>query len=237
MFRLTAYVLSYAVMLSTAAFAGQGADTQTVGKDDMRGIVYQTLSKCMKGFDPSSVVDLRLPEDVVLPAGQLAHNVQDGRVEPDGKFSMRIAFSVGGEEKRSAWIWGKVKRTVKVLVAARPMKRMTTVTDDDVQLAEVEARADSDGALSDPPEAIGMVLTRQLASGTPIKAEFLRQQKVINRGDAVKIIAKAPGLMVTALGKAREDGLLGGLVKVENIKSGKVVTASVVSDGVVEVGF
>jgi flagellar basal body P-ring formation protein FlgA len=230
-----AFIAMFSLLWASAVQAAPA--TQTVAQESVRGIVFETLAKCVKGFDPAKVAEMKLPEDIALPAGRLTHTVQDGRVEPDGKFSMRVAFLVGGEEKRSVWVWGRVRRTVKVLITSRPLRKFDPVTDDDVQVVEVEAKADTEGALTEPAQAVGLVASRPLSSGIPLKEEYLRQPKVINRGEPVKIIARGPGLIVTATGKAKEDGLLGGRIRVENLKSGKTVVAEVISEGVVGVAF
>ena len=97
--------------------------------------------------------------------------------------------------------------------------------------------------ISDEPEAAdwaapyGLVAARRIPTGTVITAAMARTPKaqvVIERNQTVVIKIERPGLVVTGMGKAMEQGKLGQCIKVRNIDSQRVILARVNEDGTVE---
>ena len=231
-------LLSGIVLLLLAAYieAAEADACQTVHSEDIRKIAGEALRKVLDK-NLSDIKEMHVPDDFTLPAGTLGYCVEDGKVDADGKFSMKVLFSVNGDEKRSAWVWGRAAVICRKLVATRTIKRLQVIGDGDVTTEEVERTTANADALESAGDAVGMAATRQINAGAPIRPDYVTPPAVIRRGEPVRMIARSPGLMVTAMGVAKEDGIRGGMVKVQNTSSGKVLTGSVVSEGLVEIPF
>jgi flagella basal body P-ring formation protein FlgA len=83
----------------------------------------------------------------------------------------------------------------------------------------------------------GLSAKRQIKAGDVISADFLESVKspiLVSRNQGVVIQIKQPGLVVTAMGQALEDGRVKECVKVRNIDSQRVLLARVNADGTVE---
>ncbi len=232
------FLLSGLVLLLLAAYieAAEADACQTVRSEEIRKIAGEALKKVLNK-NLSGIKEMHVPDDFTLPAGTLGYCVEDGKVEADGKFSMKVLFSVNGDEKRSAWVWGRASVTCRKLVAARQIRRLQLIGEGDVMVEEVERTTANADALESAAAAVGMVATRQIPAGTAIRPDCIRPPAIIKRGDPVRIVAQLPGLTVTAMGVAKEDASRGGMVKVQNTSSGKVLTGSAVSEGLVEVPF
>ncbi len=86
----------------------------------------------------------------------------------------------------------------------------------------------------------GLAAARNLAAGTIIGPGMARPPKAqvkIERNQNVVIRIDRPGLAVTAMGKAMQQGALGEHIKVRNIDSQRVILAKVNEDGTVEPVF
>ena len=232
------FLMSGLVLLLLAAYieAAEADACQTVHSEEVRKIAGEALKKVLNK-NLSSIKEMHVPDDFTLPAGTLGYCVEDGKVDADGKFSMKVLFSVNGDEKRSAWVWGRASVTCRKLVAARPIKRLQMIGEGDVTVQEVERTTANADAFESAGDAVGMVASRQMSVGTPIRPDYIRPPAIIKRGDPVRIVAQLPGLTVTATGVAREDASKGGMVRVQNTSSGKVLTGSAVSEGLVEIPF
>ena len=230
--------MSGVVMLFLAAYieAANGEALQTVHASDVRNVAESALKKVLKN-NLYNIKEIHVPDDFTLPGGALDCSVEDGKVEADGKFSMKVLYSVNGDIKRTAWVWGRAAVICKRLVAVRPIKRLEVIGEDDVTAVDVEKTSANADALETAGDAVGMAASRQIPAGAPIKPDYLRPPTIIRRGDPVRIIARSPGLTVIAMGVAKEDGLRGGMVRVQNSQSGKVLTGSVMSEGLVEMAF
>ena len=84
-------------------------------------------------------------------------------------------------------------------------------------------------------DVVGLRAKRSVASGTTLHAGLLQRAKLIKRGGQVDIVSIIGGLQVRMRGKALADGGRGDRIQVENLSSGRVVSGTVVSSGVVHV--
>lgn len=83
----------------------------------------------------------------------------------------------------------------------------------------------------------GLIAKRALASGTVVQSNMVGPVKpeiVIERNQNVVIRIVRPLLVVTAMGKAMQDGREGEYIKVRNQDSQRIVLAKVKEDGTVE---
>lgn len=92
------------------------------------------------------------------------------------------------------------------------------------------------GALMDPERIVGQQARRGLISGSVLRAQDLQAPTLVLRNREVLIVLKKGGLALTARGKAMEDGALGDMIEVMNVRSQKVLQATVQRDGTVVVG-
>jgi flagella basal body P-ring formation protein FlgA len=86
----------------------------------------------------------------------------------------------------------------------------------------------------------GLAAVRNFAAGIvigPGMAKPLKGQILIERNQNVVIRIERPGLAVTAMGKAMQQGTLGEHIKVRNADSQRVIIAKVKEDGTVEPVF
>jgi flagella basal body P-ring formation protein FlgA len=85
-------------------------------------------------------------------------------------------------------------------------------------------------------ELIGHVPSRiPLRSGEFIRKNDIKLPHVITRGREVTLVIETPHILMTAKGKAMEDGIVGSTITVENTQSKKKIQGIVKSAGVVEI--
>lgn len=61
----------------------------------------------------------------------------------------------------------------------------------------------------------------------------VRQPLLVRRGDKVEIIARQPGIEVRIAGEARDNGMEGEVIRVQNPVSGRILPMKVIQAGVV----
>lgn len=113
----------------------------------------------------------------------------------------------------------------------------TPLTAENIKIEEI---------LSNTPEPMnwsgpyGFIATRNLPAGTVVGSTAAKSPKppvVIERNQNVVIKIERGSLIVTAMGKAIQEGKLGECIKVKNIDSQRVIQAKVNEDGTVEPVF
>nr|WP_250646410.1 flagellar basal body P-ring formation chaperone FlgA [Pseudomonas oligotrophica] len=89
------------------------------------------------------------------------------------------------------------------------------------------------GYYNQPAEVAGMAAKRRIRAGQLITPALLAQPLAVRRGEAVKIIASQDGIEASTAGEALADGQPGEVIRVRNVRSGKVIDAKVQESGVV----
>ena len=86
----------------------------------------------------------------------------------------------------------------------------------------------------------GLVARRRIPANTMIRSYMVGSANpvvIIKRNQTVVIRIKRPGLLITAIGKAMQNGRGGEYIKVQNVDSQRIIFAKVNEDGTVEPVF
>lgn len=138
-------------------------------------------------------------------------------------------------EQEPAWeIFVPVRvRVLKPFVTVtRPVARDTTLSADMLKvdfMDEVMVRGDN---FTGPDELVGSRIKRDLRPGQPVRKNEIC---VVCRNDTVQIEAATSVLSIKTLGKALQDGSFGDLIRVENLRSHRQISAVVSAVGIVRV--
>ncbi|MDW8443918.1 MAG: flagellar basal body P-ring formation chaperone FlgA [Acetobacteraceae bacterium] len=162
---------------------------------------------------------------------------EDVQVDPaSGRFSATIAALADGEPPVRSRVGGRLAaRTVTVPVAARRLAPGTTIAATDLRQVALPIDRVPEEAIVDEARLRGRMVQRAVAAGSPILAADLGGRAVVARNSAVTMSVSLPGLVVTAQGRALEDGAPGDVIQVMNLASRAVVEATVLGPGRVAV--
>jgi flagella basal body P-ring formation protein FlgA len=126
------------------------------------------------------------------------------------------------------------KYNTRRVVSVRDVEAGETLTANNTKIEKVVS---DDAQPADWSAPYGFIAVRNLPAGTIIGSGMVRRsqpQMIIERNQTVVIRIERPGLVVTGIGKAMEEGKLGQCIKVRNIDSQRVILAKVNEDGSVE---
>jgi flagella basal body P-ring formation protein FlgA len=96
---------------------------------------------------------------------------------------------------------------------------------------------------AEPPDwspPYGLIAKRRIPANAVISSNTVgpvKSEVLLKRNQMVVIRVDRPGLLVTALGKAIQDGRAGEYIKVRNVDSRRIILARVTEDGTVEPVF
>jgi flagellar basal body P-ring formation protein FlgA len=107
----------------------------------------------------------------------------------------------------------------------------------DARLVRLRAERVRPGAAQALEQVLGQQLRRPMASDLPFMAADLGAPALVEKSALVTMLVEAPGLSLTAQGRALEAGPRGGLVPVMNLSSRTVVEGEVVGPGRVHVAL
>lgn len=120
-----------------------------------------------------------------------------------------------------------------VVVATRPMRKGEVVRASDVELEPALGQVQA--AIYRLEDVLGKETTRAVATGQVLDSGFIRSPILVQRGEVVRVIAKAAGVRVKSNGRAMTDGGHGDLIEVQMLEGKQRYTARVVNYQEVEV--
>ncbi|WP_203071313.1 flagellar basal body P-ring formation chaperone FlgA [Falsiroseomonas ponticola] len=186
------------------------------------------------GADPELDLDIPGFQPPNLPAG-----APDARIAVDGalwdgvsrRFSATLVVVAEGMPTFTQRVSGRAVAMRDVVVAARPLRAGEMVMPGDVTVTRQAVDRAAPNAAEDAEAVTGQRLRRAIAAGQTVSAADVAAAPVIARDSVVQLLHQAPGLTLTAQGRALEDGFRGRTLHVLNLASGSVVQAEVLGPG------
>jgi flagella basal body P-ring formation protein FlgA len=123
--------------------------------------------------------------------------------------------------------------TMRIVVPVHEIARGDTIGESDLTYATVDGAALIAGVPTKMEEVKGMQARRTLAAGQPFRTDDLRRPIVITKGQTVTMQFAAPGVELSAMGRAMSEGGVGDTVTVENPVSYRMISAIVTAPGTV----
>jgi len=151
------------------------------------------------------------------------------------RVSVRVACQ--GEHPWSLYVPVQFQAWQQVAVAAGTLTRGQTLSNADLVMTEVELTRLRYGFISALDEAVGLELKRNLQAGEALYPGILTAPKLIQKGDEVIIVAHGTQMSVQVPGTAMNDGRMGEQINVRNTSSQRVIKATVIDVGTVQVNI
>src|SRR5215469_3282911 len=123
--------------------------------------------------------------------------------------------------------------TVRIVVPAHDIARGDTISENDLTYATVDGAALMSGVPTRMEEVKGMQARRVLVAGQPFRGDDVRRPIVVTKGQTVTMEFDAPGVQLTAMGRAMSEGGVGDTVTVQNPASYRMISAIVIAPGTV----
>jgi flagella basal body P-ring formation protein FlgA len=213
--------------------------TIEISTKDIENIVLDFLHKRIPWErDKVKINNIRVKNKVILPQGEITYRVIPPKnTELLGKTPLSVSFSVNGRFKKKIWVSVNIEAFAEVVVTRRPLGRYKLITENDIHLVNMNLTKLPSDIITNCEEVLGKRAKRAINSNVVLRPGLIELPHLVKRGDIVLIIAESDGLKVTTLGRAKEKGRKGQLVKVENIDSAKKIYARVLDSNSVKVDF
>lgn len=207
-----------------------------VGLERIEDLVRQAVAErgilddISLGFDdPDLSLHLPVDSDGSLRLVGFTHDPAGGR------FRARVVSPATGRAVAAAMVTGRVHRLIEVPVPRRRLTRADVIGADDIDWLRLRADRLVRGAITDPAEIVGKSPRRSLQPGKPLRATDLRPPVLVPRKSLVTIRLETKRMVLTARGRALDEGALGAVVRVMNTQSNSIIDGVVVGSGLVEV--
>jgi flagella basal body P-ring formation protein FlgA len=126
-----------------------------------------------------------------------------------------------------------IKRNVPIL--AHRIEAGTTLSEADLDWIQVPEERITADIVTETKQLVGRELRRDTSEGEILRSRDLISPRVVLRGSLVTMKIETPFIMVTAQGKAQQDGAEGETIRVVNTQSNRIVEGVVTAPGVIEI--
>jgi flagella basal body P-ring formation protein FlgA len=182
------------------------------------------------------ILSLERPKLIELPPGDARLQVSpDLPVTGKGKIIFPMELIQENSVLQRFWITMKIRIKAGVLTAARSIRPGKVIEPEDMVLAGAVLGDLHSTYLNAPGELIGKTSDRYFSPGDPLTREGFSEPLLIKRGDSVQLKLERSGLIITAQGRAEQDGRLGQTIRVRNLDFSTLVTGQVAGRAEVKV--
>ena len=123
---------------------------------------------------------------------------------------------------------------VRIVVPSRDIARGETIAESDLAYEFVAANAIMPGTATAMDSIVGQQTRRVLRAGQSMRNDDVRSPILVTKGTTVTMIFDAPGVTLTATGRAMSEGGVGDTVTVQNPASYRQISAVVTGPGTVK---
>ena len=152
-----------------------------------------------------------------------------------GRFTARAVAPAGAAPLATATITGRAERMTDVAVLRRRMVPGEVITRGDIEWLRLGARRLAGNVVIDPANLIGKSPRRPIRPGRPVRAADLREPVLVPKNSLVVLRLETERMVLTAQGRALQDGASGEVIRVMNTRSNTIITGVVAESGVVRV--
>ena len=150
------------------------------------------------------------------------------------RFTAVLSVPTGDFQPQTVRLSGRLIETREIPVFRRSVAPGDIIDESNISWTRVPLTKVTERVANDPNQMIGLTVKRAVGAGTLIKSSNLERPLAIKRGTPVLMSLQTGPMTLTTTVKAMTDGSVGDLIRVENMSSGQLVDARIVSEGRVE---
>ena len=217
-----------------------GAETVTIKQqeriirsDEFIKLASSFLEKNPPGISVCGFNPIRTPQDFIITGTgkdiSFSPRLVSSRTRNQAK--VEIAIHSRGKKIGTSEIIFRLKYNYRQVVTKIDIPTGTVITPDNVKIEKTISNY-PESADWKPP--YGLIAKRQIPAKTLLRPNMLGPVKspiITKRNQKVVIRIEMPGFLITAFGKAMQDGRVGDYIKVRNVDSQRIILAMINEDG------
>ncbi len=137
-------------------------------------------------------------------------------------------------EKKASYKKEKYSKNFNILVLNKSLEKNAVINSDDLKVIK-STKPYKRSFFSAKKDLIGRKLKKNLKVGQLLHPRHLYEKFDINNGDQISIVSNIGNTSVTVSGEAKDSGNLGDLIKVKNLRSGKIIKGYVRKNKIIKV--
>lgn len=210
-----------------------------ISREEMEKIILVFLDKTLPWEKNTvNVKNIRTTNKTILPKGKITYKViAPPKTDYLGLTPLFVHFYVNGNFEKKAWVTVNIEVITEVVVTKKPLGRYKLITKEDICLKKMNLAKLPSDVINRSDDVLGKRTRRRIDSNVALRPNLIEFPPLVKRGDIVRIIVESDDLKVTALGKVKEKGSRGEMIKVLNVDSNKEIYARVLDSSSVKVDY
>jgi flagellar basal body P-ring formation protein FlgA len=151
------------------------------------------------------------------------------------RFSAVIAAPAGNGTSKRTRVRGRLFTTTEVPVLSRRILAGEVIKAEDLKWVKLRSSRLQSNIIINESGLIGLTPRRGLRAGYPVQLSAVQRPILVAKGSLVTMILRAPKMLLTAQGKALENGAEGDVIRISNSHSKTIIEAEVIASGRVAV--
>lgn len=181
---------------------------------------------------------VNLPREVICPRGRDNVEVRarlKGAARARGAMPVQVDVIVDGQAVASAQVTFLVRTYAWLPVLQDDLRKGDLLSPSNLDTRRVETTRLGTLPADDPSPMLGRVARRNIRSGEYLNPSDYELPVLVERNQAITISYRRTGLVVDAYGIAKEGGRLGDIIRVENLRTRKILYGRVSESGRVDI--
>ncbi len=150
-------------------------------------------------------------------------------------FSATIVAPANGTDAQRTVVRGRVNEIVQIPVLVNTVAIGVVIRDTDIAWADMRTDRLTQGVALQPDQLVGYAPRRAIRPNEPVRVSDVQTPIVVAKGSNVTMIVEAPGIQLTAMGRALANGGLGDTVQVMNTQTHTTIEGVVEGPGRVRI--
>ncbi len=212
-------------------------DSIVLGREELEALILNALAEKDVDVDNARLRLAQTGTEIALLNDPAADLIVDDVLydHRQHRFVASLIATGPGVADRRFRLTGRLEPMSEVPVPARRIAAGAVIGAGDLTWTALPSGRIKRNTVMDQGRLIGMQARRTLPPGGTIRAGDVGEPVVIAKGEPVTIVLSAPQMLLTARGRALEDGGRGSVIRVVNDQSRAVIEAVVTGPGRVEV--
>lgn len=203
-------------------------ESQVITRGEIEDNILAALIE--RGADANTKVELsnRMMRLYVPGNASTRIGVEDVAYEErTGRFTAILVAPIGEPAATRTRVSGRLFKVTEIPILTRRILKGEIISKRDIKWTTIRSDRLHRDTIGDINDLIGKTPKRGLRADIPIRTADVQRPILVPKGSLVTIILKAPRMMLTAQGKALENGSYGDTIRITNTQSNTVIEAEV----------
>lgn len=205
--------------------------SQPVSPDSLRDLLTTALPDDAMGRDwEMQLNNSRL--SVHLPVTSHVGDIEVRRIYFDdrsGSFNATLVLPLGNGSSRDEVVTGRLIEIAYIPVLKDSMRTGDIIRKGDIHWQKMEARRINRNIMTGLDDITGMAARRSLRADTPLRPTDLQRPVLVKKGSTVTLVVDTGAMVLTATGRALENGALDDRIRILNTSTHITVEGVVTS--------